>query len=477
VTGAENYTTIIAVAPSPVQKDTIWVGTDDGRIQLTKDGGKTWTSLEKNVKGVPANTWIPHIRASRNNAGTAFVVFDDHRRSNWTTYAYRTTDFGQTWQSLATKDIRGYALAMEQDPVNPNLLFLGTEFGLYVSLNGGTSWFKWKHGFPTVSTMDLMVHPREYDLVIATHGRAVYVLDDIRPLRTLSEKTMAEPIHFFEPPDAQQYDVKQSGASRFPGSSEFRGANRPYGALLTFSLNVDGLPLPDSEKEKERKEKERQARLAQPPAPAPEPKKEDQPPPEMKPEEEKGPQAEIKITDASGKVIRTFKSPVTLGVNRAVWDLTMDAFKSPPRNEPNFWREPTGPEVLPGTYGVTISYKDKEAKGSVKVVADPRVHISDQDRAAKWEAIQSAGKLQETASDAIERILAARNDVDYIVKRATKLDTDEKKASGAKESSYKPLLDAAAKLKTDLTSLEKKWWVAPQTSGIPPENDPWSKID
>ena len=476
-TGAENYTTIIAIAPSPVKKDQIWVGTDDGRIQLTRDGGKTWTSLEKNVNGVPANAWIPQIRASRSDPATAFIVFDDHRRSNWSTYVYKTTDFGQSWQSLATKDISGYALAIEQDSVKPDLLFLGTEFGLYVSLNAGKSWFKWKHGFPTVSTMDLLLHPREQDLVIATHGRAVYVLDDIRPLRTLSEATMAEPIHLFDPPDALEHQVKQTGGERFPGSAEFRGENRPYGALLTFSLNMPDLPLPDTEKEKERKEKERQAKLAQPQPAAPEPKKEDMPQAGERKDEEKGPQADIKITDASGKVIRTFKSPVKQGVNRAVWDLHTDAFKEPPRDEPRFFREPAGPEVLPGVYGVTVSYKDKEARGSVKVLPDPRMKISDADRKAKWDAIQQAGRLQETATAAIERINTLRADTDFVLQRAGKMDEQEKKDTGAKESSYKPLMDAAGKLKKDLGDLEKKMWNPPKSKGILPENDPWSKID
>lgn len=475
--GAENFTTIIAVAPSPATKDQIWVGTDDGRVQLTRDGGKTWASLEKNIKGVPANTWIPHIRASHSDPATAFVVFDDHRRSNLATYVYKTMDFGKTWQSLVTSDISGYALAIEQDPVNPNLLFLGTEFGLYVTLNGGKSWFKWRHGYPTVSTMDLMEHPREQDLVIATHGRSAYILDDIRPLRTLSDATMAEPIHLFAPPDAQQYRIKQTGAERFPGSTEFRGENRSYGALMTFSLNFDDLPLPDSEKEKERKEKERQDKLAQPQQAPPEPKKEDQPPAGEKKDEEKGPQVEIKIADGSGKVIRTFKSPAKMGVNRAVWDLHTDAFKSPPRDEPNFWREPAGPEVLPGTYSVTIGYKDKEAKGTVKVLPDPRFKISEADRMAKWNAIQQAGHLQETATAAIERILSTRADIDFILQRVGKLDEQEKKDTGAKESSYKPLMDAAGKLKKDLVSLEKTLWNPPKTKGLLPDNDPWSKIE
>ncbi|MEA2491801.1 MAG: hypothetical protein QOH21_3593, partial [Acidobacteriota bacterium] len=259
VTGAENFTTLMAIAPSPIERGVIWTGSDDGRVHVTRDGGTTWTSVEANLKGVPANTWVPEIRASRYDAGTAFVVLDNHRRSDWTTYVYKTTDYGKTWTSLATKDVRGYAHAIEQDPVDADLLFLGTEFGLFVSQDGGKSWFQWKHGLPTVAVTGLMVHPRDHDLVIVTHGRAAYVLDDIRPLRTVSKTTMTEPLYLFPVPDAQQYTTRQKEGSRFTGDAEFRGENEPYGALLTYSLNAAGLPHPTEAKERERREKEREA--------------------------------------------------------------------------------------------------------------------------------------------------------------------------------------------------------------------------
>src|SRR5687768_9203814 len=148
VTGAENFTTIIAISASPVQKGVLWVGTDDGRIHVTRDGGKTWESVEKGLKGVPANTWVPHIRASKFEAGSAFAVLDNHRRDDLKPYVFRTDDWGRTWKSLATKDIEGYALAIDQDPVDRDLLFLGTEWGLYVSNDGARSWMKWRHGLP-----------------------------------------------------------------------------------------------------------------------------------------------------------------------------------------------------------------------------------------------------------------------------------------------------------------------------------------
>ncbi len=479
VTGAENFTTIVAVTPSPKQKDLIWVGTDDGRIHITRDGGKTWDSVEKNVKGVPANTWVPHIEPSKYDASSAFVVFDDHRRSNWTPYVYFTSDFGKSWKSLATKDIRGYCLSIEQDPVKPELIFLGTEFGLYVTFDGGKKWIKWTHGFPTVSTMDLEIHPRDHDLVIGTHGRAAYVIDDIRPLRTLTEAAMKEPIHFYEGSDAQQHEVKQTGGSRFPGNTEFQGENRPYGAMLAFSLNVEGLPLPDDEKEKERKEAERKKKLEEKikSTPTPEIKGEDKQIEGVEPKEKEGPQVDIKITASDGKVIRTLKAPARMGLNRAAWDLRMDAFKEPPREQIERFFEPGGPEVLPGTYEVTIQYKDYEAKGRVKVVGDPRYKLADGDRKAKFDAILEAGKVQELAATAIERILNTQSDIDVILKKVDALEKDWKKLNpDKKDSPYKALTESAHALKKDLSTHEKKLWTPPKTKGIVAEEDAWSKI-
>lgn len=475
VTGAENFTTIIAIAPSPVQKDMLWVGTDDGRIQLTRDAGKTWTSLEKNVQGVPANAWIPHITGSKYDAATAYVVVDDHRRSNWTTYVYKTTNYGSSWTSLATNEISGYALAIAEDTIKSDLLFLGTEFGLYVTLNGGKNWMKWTHNFPTVSAMDLLVHPREQDLVVATHGRAAYILDDIRPLRTVSAATLKKPIHLFEIPDAQQYWVKQVGGSRFPGQSEFEGQNRPYGAMITFSLNEKGLPYPDPDKEKELKEKQRQT------APTPTTPKTD----DKKEDDEKSPKAEIQITDSQGKVIRTFKTSVTLGVNRATWDLSRDAFKTAPRDEKEDEdSDPSGPEMLPGTYGVSIKYKDQAAKGNVKILPDPRFNISDSDRTAKWNAILQAGQLQETLTKAILQLQNARSDITTVVgkiKQARKQrgdeDKEDKEDKKDKDSPEQKVLDSADALQKELNEMEKKLWTPPDTKGYVAEKDVLSQIN
>src|SRR5262249_32594429 len=153
---------------------------------------------------VPKNTWVPSIRAGRRNAGTAYVVFDNHRRSDWTPYVYRTDDFGKSWKSLASPDLSGYCLDLEEDPVDPDLLYLGTEFGLWVSEDGGGHCGRFTPGVPTFSVMPLPLPPRARDLVIAPHGRGLYVLDDVRALRHLKPATLAEPLHLFEIGDATE---------------------------------------------------------------------------------------------------------------------------------------------------------------------------------------------------------------------------------------------------------------------------------
>ena len=243
VTAAENYTTIIAIAPSPVRQGVIWVGTDDGNVQLTTDGGRSWTNLTGAIQGIPDSTWVPQIHASSYNAGEAFVVFDNHRRNDWTPYLVHTTDFGESWSRMIDgDDVWGYVLSFVQDPVEERLMFAGTEFGLYVSIDRGKTWAKWTHGYPTVSTMDMVIHPREGDLVIGTFGRAAYILDDLTPLRVIARKgvaTLKQPLRVFDVPDAYLSFLGRSPGVVSPGNAAFFGENRPFGARISFVANPD----------------------------------------------------------------------------------------------------------------------------------------------------------------------------------------------------------------------------------------------
>jgi photosystem II stability/assembly factor-like uncharacterized protein len=489
VSGAENFTTIIALAPSPVTRGVLWVGTDDGRLHVTRDGGKTWTSVEKNVRGVPENTWIPHVEPSPHDAGTAFAVFDNHRRSDWTPYVYKTTDYGRTWTNLATRNLRGYALKVVQDLEDPDLLFLGTEFGLWMSLDGGKEWMQWTHGVPTVSVMDMVIHPRDHDLVLATHGRALFVLDDIRPLRELSEEVQKKPLHLFAIPDGQQYRVAQGAGERFPGNGEFRGENEPYGVPITFSLNAPGLPHPDMDKERERKEKEARetagapAKEKTPVAGQPQggkPLEGTPPPDEASAEEEgggrkRGPQAKIEILDASGAVIRTLDAPARQGINRTAWDLRADAPKRIPRkNEDEGFAEfrgSRGPDVLPGTYTVRVSYGGQKAEGKVQVQGDPRFQENREQREANVAAIRRANKIQTVVADGVERIRRTRGDVEAITAQLRRDQEAARKQGGADDPARKAVLDAARDLQKKLGELELRFWQTEDAKGLLEDSD------
>ncbi len=388
VTAAENYCTILSIAPSPVKQETIWVSTDDGNLQLTQDGGKTWSNVSpannKTVKvtGAAANlppqgAWSPHVEASTFDAATAFVVFDDHRRSNWGTYVFVTHDYGKTWTSLATSEIDGFCHVIRQDPVAENLLFLGTEFGLYVSVNGGKNWTKWKAGLPTVSVQDMVVHKREHDLVIGTHGRAMFILDDIRPLRTVSQEIAKKELHLFEIGKAYQYTTQYWAGSYF-GQADglYRGESRRYGAFINYVMNP-----PDSVIAKEGTPKEQKLDIQI-----------------------------LSLPDSA--VIRTVKGTMRKGINRVAWDLRRKGFDTPGNTgrrggaagAEDEQADRPGILVLPGKYAVKMKYGKMIAIQEVEVAADPRVVTTPEAIKQNYSLQMKAGSLMETMTKAVKQI-------------------------------------------------------------------------
>ena len=245
-TGAENHCTILVIEPSEVEQNMLWVGTDDGRVHFTTNGGNDWNEVTKNIKGLPKGSWITQIKASKNNKGEALLVANDYRRFNYTPYAYRTTNYGKTWKRIVDEnDTESYTLCIVEDVIEPHLMFLGTDDGLYISIDAGTEWTKWTNGFPTVSVKDLVIHPREHDLIIGTFGRAAWVLDDIRPLREIAKNNTItnENIKLFEPPTAYLAAYQQPTGSRFGGDAMYHGTNRGFGARFAYHFN------PKSEKD------------------------------------------------------------------------------------------------------------------------------------------------------------------------------------------------------------------------------------
>ena len=235
--GAENHTTIFTIAESPLNKDVLWVGTDDGNVQVTRDGGKNWTNVTANLVGVPANTWVYHIEASVHGEGTAYAVFDGHTTGDMKPYAMKTTDYGQTWKSIISDDIddRAFVRNIQEDYVNEDLLFLGTEFGLYVTINGGSSWSHFTNNMPPVAVHFIDLQKKTNDLVMGTHGRGVIIIDDISPLRELNQETLSKDVHFFATEPFTM--VEESGFSgSFGGETQFVGANRSTSARIVYYL-------------------------------------------------------------------------------------------------------------------------------------------------------------------------------------------------------------------------------------------------
>ncbi len=234
--GAENHTTIFAIVESTLDENVIWVGTDDGNVQVTQDGGKTWTNTIPNISGLPANTWVYHIEASSFDKGTAYAVFDGHTQNDMNPYAYKTTDFGKTWTNIITDDVVGFVRGIQEDYVNPDLLFLGTEFGLYITLDGGKNWKKFTNNMPSVAVHSLELQKATNDLVMGTHGRGVIIIDDISPLRELNEEVLAKKVHFFKN-EPTVISEESSFSGSFGGETQFVGRNKTKSAQIKYYLN------------------------------------------------------------------------------------------------------------------------------------------------------------------------------------------------------------------------------------------------
>ncbi len=447
VTNAENHCAILCIAPSPVQKGIIWVGTDDGNLQLTRDGGTTWQLVSKELtsgkKGkVPPATWIPHVEASKFDAATAYVVFDDHRRSNWTTYVYVTDDFGQSWKSLASPEIDGFVHVIEEDSVNKNLLFLGTEFGLYVSFDRGENWIKWTHGLPTVPVRDLGVHPRENDLLIATHGRSLYIIDDITPLREISEDIAGKKLYLFEIQDANQF--RQGGLTSYmcPGDTAFMGENKRFGAWITYYLIPSEKKAEKSGKSKTSGDEAGQRSFSGR-------------------SQRNGPQrsekVDIVIENSEGEKIASLKGTESRGINRVYWNFRETKEEDDSSRETSrFRRGSFGPKVLPGEYTIKVKYEKEEASGTLKVKTDPRFEVDLSVLENNYKKSKKAEKLMEKLNEASGKIEKTQN----------ALKTVKSHISSEKTENYEKIQEAMKSLESKLEELSEILDPTPPKQGI-----------
>ena len=237
VTGGENHFTIFTVRESPLDPGLIWAGTDDGNVQVTRDGGGTWRNVRDNIPGIPTRTWVGRVEPSHHAEGTAYVAFDNHRLDDMQPYVFKTTDYGETFVDISGDLPDGHSVyVVLEDPVNPNLLFVGTEFGVFATVDGGGSWTELSAGMPTVAVRDLVIHPRDGDLVAGTHGRSVWILDDLSPLRQFTPGVAASDAHLFESEVATNWFSVNLG--RKQPDFYFAGQNPPPGAILNFWLKA-----------------------------------------------------------------------------------------------------------------------------------------------------------------------------------------------------------------------------------------------
>jgi len=372
--GVQDYPTITTISESPATSAVLWVGTDDGNLQVSRDGGQTWKNVADRVPGVPKGTYVSRVVAARAAEGTAYVTFDGHRGNDFNVYLFMTTDYGETWTSISSglPANRGTLHVIREHPRNPSLLFAGTEYGVFVSFDRGANWQSLKADLPTVPVDDIQIHPRDNDLVLGTHGRSIWVMDDITPLVQLNKELLDSNLHLFDIRPTIEW--RMYGNKGNTGHQWFAAQNPPYGALLQFYLKA---------------------------APA-----------------EKEP-VKISIIDSAGKVIREIRCSARpaegparrfgavpcepkAGINRANWDLRYSPWAEPTPQQlqamaAGFGFGPRGPLVEPGRYTVRITAGTDAASQTVEVQDDPRIKVSTADRAARHDAVMKLYDLGKTA--------------------------------------------------------------------------------
>jgi photosystem II stability/assembly factor-like uncharacterized protein len=329
--GAENHCTIFTIGESPLDENIIWVGTDDGNVQVTQDGGKTWTNTTANIKGLPANTWCYHIEASSFNKGTAYAVFDGHTRNDKTPYAFKTTDFGKTWVSIISPDVTGFVRSIQEDFKNENLLFLGTELGLYITVDGGINWSKFNNNMPSVAIHYMDINKKTNDLVMATHGRGVIIIDDITPLRQIQSNMLDKEVFFFESKPFIMPEESTFGGTS--SSNQFVGNNKSTSAQIKYYLA----------------KRHTFGKMT------------------------------LEIFDMNGKLINTLNPGKQKGINIVDWDFVMKAPKVAMGKTFSFGGL-TSPRVPAGKYKIVITKGKDKFETEIEVLYKPNSVFSLDDR-------------------------------------------------------------------------------------------------
>ncbi|WP_396218884.1 WD40/YVTN/BNR-like repeat-containing protein [Gemmatimonas sp.] len=363
-TVAEYYGTIYSFAESPVKKGVLWAGTDDGNLQVSQDDGRTWANVAPNVPGVGADAVVSGIEASRTAAGTAYVTFERHMSDDFKPYAFKTTDFGKTWTNITGNlPANAYAQVIREDPKNPSLLYYGSEYGLFASWTGGTQWTKLSlKNLPNVAVHEVLVHPRDNDLVVATHGRALWVFDDASPIQQMSADVAGKPVHLFPMRAAMRYNTGEQSFNY--GHKQYRGQNAQYGALITYWLTKGSEAKTSADST-----------------------------------------VRIEILKDGAVIRRLRKVSASVGFNRVAWDLRMApslALSDTPADsldEEGARGRVPGPQVLPGTYTVRITAFGQTQEQPLVVKLDPTAKFADGEVKAQFE---QATRMVATVNTLIE---------------------------------------------------------------------------
>ena len=361
---AETYTTIYSISESPKQAGLIWVGTDDGNLQITRDDGKSWSNVVKNIKGLPSGEWVSWVQADNFDAGTAYIAFDRHSFGDMAPYLYKTSDYGKSWSALVTpkdaKGLRGYVHVIKQDTVTPALLFAGTEFGLWISIDGGVHWAQFTAGdFPAVAVRDITIQDRDSDLVLATHGRGIWIIDDITPLRALTQDVLNSEATFLPSRPIQQRIDAFGGWS--DGDATFTGPNPPDAAVITYyqrSRHLFG-------------------------------------------------KIKIDVLDSKGDVVDSIPASVRRGINRVDWSMHTKPPRVPPAAQ-IAGNSIVGPRVVPGTYTVRMTKGKDVFETKIDVGLDRRATYTVADRQTQFDAANRVKGLFGEMSDLVAKINAVR---------------------------------------------------------------------
>ncbi|SFF27846.1 WD40/YVTN/BNR-like repeat-containing protein [Thermoflexibacter ruber] len=388
--GAENHCTIFTIAESPLDENIIWVGTDDGNLQLTTDGGKTWTNLIANVPNLPKNTWTYHVEPSRFDKNICYVVFEGHTQNDMTPYVYKTTDMGKTWKSLVTPDIKGFTRNIKEDLENPNLLFLGTEVGLFITVDGGQNWSQFTNNMPSVAVHYITIHPETNDLVMGTHGRGIIIIDDISPLRQITNENISKNVYFFKTkPTVLRDDTPFSEGGDM---GEYVGANPNRNAQVIYYL----------------KNRHTFGKMT------------------------------LEVLDQNGKVIADLAPSKAKGINIVNWNYRLKTPKVAKGKTLSFGGF-TAPRLPAGIYTVRMVKGNETYETKIELVADPNSLHTDADRKIQYETAMKLYNMTEQLAYMVDNVDALS---EAISDRANKNATLKK--------SFTPYLNQLSKLKETL---------------------------